>query len=78
MAIYRSTAVGTDPDRHLIHALAALREATECLEDAAAAGERTSAPVATAISHVSAARSLLEPEMFGPRPDQASQERDAA
>lgn len=65
---YRSIPAGTSPARHLNHALAALREAAECLEEASATGEPADVNVASALSHVAAARIALKPHGFGGSP----------
>lgn len=65
---YRNIPAGTSPARHLNHALAALREAAECLEEASAAGGPADANVASALSHVAAARTALKPHGFGASP----------
>ena len=57
----RDTAASVDPSRHLNRALAALREAAEHLDGAAAASEHPSFGLASAISHVSAARKAIRP-----------------
>lgn len=59
MSTYRNIPAGSDPDRHVIHALAALREAVEHLEAAAAAEDHPTVRVASALSHVTAARGFL-------------------
>lgn len=76
MAEDRDTAAGIDASRHLNRARAALREAAEHLEDAAAAGRHASLGVASALSHVGAARRAILPHALD-RGGQAS-EADAA
>lgn len=76
MSTYRTTPAGSDSDRHLMRALAALREAAECLDEAAAAEEHPSVRVASALSHVSAARTALRPHGLGE--DTRATEQDAA
>lgn len=76
MSPHRTTPAGGAPPRHVIHALAALREAAECLEAASTAGEPRDLGVASALSHVAAARTALWPHGFGAV--HAEAERDAA
>ena len=76
MSSYRNTPAGADPARAVIHALAALREAAERLDDATAAGERPSLAVASAVAHVAAARTALKAQGVGAGHGEA--ERDAA
>jgi hypothetical protein len=57
----RNMAANADPSRHLNRARAALREAAEHLEDAAAASEHPSVTIASAISHVGSARKAIRP-----------------
>lgn len=65
MAEDQDKAAGVDTSRHLNRARAALREAVECLEDAAAASEHPSVNVTAALSHVAAARKSIRPWGFG-------------
>lgn len=75
MATKSNVSGGSDPVRHLYHALAALREAAECLEEMAATGERADGSVASARAHVAAARDALKPQIAT---DHGAFERQAA
>lgn len=76
MAEDRDAAAAIDASRHLNRARAALREAAEHLEDAAAASEHPSVTVASALSHVGAARRAILP--YGLDHGGAAREADAA
>ena len=72
MSPHRSIPTGSRTTRPVNLALAALREAAECLEEAIPAGDRPDADIASALSHVAAARTALRPHGFGAtsgRPD---------
>ena len=72
----RRQADGIDPSRHLKRARAALREAAEHLNDAAAASEHPSMSVASALSHVAAARGAIG--LYGFGESQEAPQQDAA
>ena len=59
MPTNQTTSAAGDPARSITRALAALREASEHLEQAAAASERPNLNVASALSHVAASRAVL-------------------
>ena len=61
----RTAPAGNDPARSINRALAALREAAEHLEEAAAAGDRPNLNVSSALSHVAASRAALTSSMVG-------------
>lgn len=67
---------GHDPVRSINRALAALREAAEHLEEAAAAAGRSNLDVAAALSHVAASRAALRPQVVSA--DSGASEQKAA